>query len=157
MTTRERLAVHLSNPSCAGCHRLVDNIGFGFEQYDAVGRFRNDEIIKIFPTQDEKRRKVKTAPSEYALPIDPSGSVLGLPDSEFSSPAQLGRRLAEDEGCRKCVVKQLFRYAVGRPENDSDQPSIDSAFERFRDSRFQLRELIIAIATSASFLGTPES
>ena len=157
MTTRERLAVHLSNPSCAGCHRLVDNIGFGFEQYDAVGRFRNDEIIKIFPTQDEKRRKVKTAPSEYALPIDPSGFVLGLPGSEFSSPAQLGRLLAQDEGCRKCIVKQLFRYAVGRPENDADKQSIDTAFERFRDSRFQLQELIIAIATSESFLGAPES
>ncbi len=157
MTVRQRLAVHLSNPACAGCHRLVDNIGFGLERYDAVGRFRNEEIVKIFPTQDELRRKVKTKPSEHALPIDPSASVYGLAGSEFSSPAELGRYLAKDEGCRKCIVKQLFRYALGRRENDWDQQSIASAFERFRDSRFQFQELIIAIATSESFLGVPES
>ncbi len=153
MTVRGRLAVHLSNPSCAGCHRLVDEIGFGFERYDAVGRFRSEEIVKIFPTQDELRRKVKTEPSEYSLPIDPAASVYGLPGSEFSSPSELGRYLAQDEGCQRCIVKQLFRYAVGLRENDSDQPSIDRAFERFRDSRFQFQELIIAIATSESFLG----
>ncbi|MDA1312487.1 MAG: DUF1592 domain-containing protein [Acidobacteria bacterium] len=153
MTVRGRLAVHLSNPACAGCHRLVDGIGFGFERYDAVGRFRNEEIVKIFPTQDELRRKVKTEPSEYKLPIDPSASVYGLPNSDFSSPSELGRYLAQDEGCQRCIVKQLFRYAVGRLENDSDQPSIDAAFKRFRDSRFQLQELIIAVATSESFLG----
>jgi hypothetical protein len=157
MTVRERLAVHLSNPACAGCHRLVDNIGFGFERYDAVGRFRNEEIVKIFPTQDELRRKIKTKPSEHALPIDSSASVYGLAGSEFSSPAELGRYLAKDEGCRKCIVKQLFRYALGRRENDSDRQSIATAFARFRNSRFRLQELIIAIATSESFLGAPES
>ena len=157
MTTRERLAVHLSNPACAGCHRLVDNIGFGFEQYDAIGRFREHQTVTIFPTQDERRRKVKTKPSEYNLPIDAAGFIQGLDGSEFSSPAELGRYLANDAGCQKCVVKQLFRYALGRTETDADQASIDRAFERFRDSRFQVKELIISIASSESFLGAPPS
>lgn len=155
MTTRERLAVHLSNPACAGCHLLVDNIGFGFEHYDAIGRFREHQTVTIFPTQDERRRKVKTKPSEYNLPIDAAGLIQGLNGSEFSSPAVLGRYLANDAGCQKCVVKQLFRYAMGRTETDADQPSIDRAFERFRDSRFQIKELIISIVSSESFLGTP--
>ena len=157
MTTRERLAVHLSNPACAGCHRLVDNIGFGFEHYDAIGRFREHQTVTIFPTQDERRRKVKTKPSEYQLPIDAVGFIQGLNGSEFSSPAELGRFLANDPGCQKCVVKQLFRYALGRPETDADQASIERAFERFRDSRFRVKQLIIAIVSSESFLGTPSS
>lgn len=155
MTTRERLAVHLSNPACAGCHLLVDNIGFGFEHYDAIGRFREHQTVTIFPTQDELRRKVKTKPSEYSLPIDATGNIQGLSNSAFSSPAELGRYLANDAGCQKCVVKQLFRYALGRTETDADQASIERAFELFRDSRFQIKELIIAIVSSESFLGTP--
>ena len=157
MTTRERLAVHLSNPACAGCHLLVDNIGFGFEHYDAIGRFREHQTVTIFPTQDERRRKVKTKPSEYNLPIDATGNIQGLNGSEFSSPAELGRYLANDAGCQKCVVKQLFRYALGRTETDADLPSIERAFERFRDSRFQVKELIISIVSSESFLGMPPS
>ena len=39
MTNRERLAIHLNSESCAACHRLIDPIGFGFEQYDAIGAF----------------------------------------------------------------------------------------------------------------------
>ena len=157
MTTRERLLVHLSNPACAACHGLVDNVGFGFERYDAIGRFREHQTVTIFPTQDERRRKVRTKPTEYALPIDPAGFIHGLAGSEFSSPAELGRYLANDPGCQKCVVKQLFHYALGRPETDADQPSIAFAFERFRDSRFQFRELILAIVTTESFLGTLQS
>ena len=157
MTTRDRLRVHLSNPACAGCHRLVDNIGFGFEHYDAIGGFREYQTVTIFPTQDEQRRKVRTKPMEYALPIDPAGFIHGLAGSVFSSPAELGRYLANDQGCQKCVVKQLFRYALGRPETDADQPSIAFAYERFRDSRFRFRELILAIVTTESFLGTRQS
>ena len=155
MTTRDRLRVHLSNEACAGCHRLVDPIGFGFETFDAIGRFRETQKVVIFPTQDEQRRKVKTKPTEYELTIDTSAYVKGLDDREFSSPKELGRILADDPGCQKCVVKQLFRYAVGRPEEEADRRSIERAVERFKSSRFRFRELIISIATSESFLLNP--
>ena len=155
MATRERLQVHLSNEACVGCHRLVDPIGFGFEKFDAIGRFRETQTVTIFPTQDEKRRKVKTKPTEYALKIDTSAYVQGLEEGEFSSLKELGRILADDPGCRKCVVKQLFRFALGRPEAEADRRSIDRAVERFERSRFRFRELIISIATSESFLGGP--
>ncbi len=155
MATRERLQVHLSNEACVGCHRLIDPIGFGFEKFDAIGRFREMQKVTIFPTQDEKRRKVKTEPTEYALKIDTSAYVQGFDKGEFSSLRELGRILADDPGCRKCVVKQLFRYALGRPEAEGDRPSIDRAVERFETSRFRFEELIISIATSESFLGGP--
>jgi hypothetical protein len=150
MTTRERMQVHLSNPSCASCHTLVDGIGFGLEGYDAVGKFRDKQEVTIYPTTDELKTRRKTKPTDYKLDIDAVGTVRGLPDSEFRSPRELGQRLAREPVCQKCIVKQLFRYANGRAEEPEDQPAIDQAYERFRRSQFRFRDLIIAIADSAN-------
>jgi hypothetical protein len=64
----------------------------------------------------------------------------------------LGRLLAESEPCQRCIVKQLFRYTFGRGEAETDQPVIDALVERFRDSGFRFRELIVAMVTSDLFL-----
>jgi hypothetical protein len=156
LSTRERLAVHLSNPACAGCHKLVDNIGFGLEKYDAIGRYRQKEVITILPTADEIKRKAKTKPSVYELPIEAEGYIHGVPSSSFTSPRELGQKLAGNALCQRCVVKQLFRYAAGRQETEADQLVIDEVLSRFRDSNFRFRELIIGIASSRSFLGEDE-
>ncbi len=152
MTNRERLNMHITNPACASCHRLIDPIGFGFEQYDAIGRFREKHLLTIFPTRDEKMKGLKTEETKYELPIDVSAEVAGIADSSFSSPRELGRVLAENAVCQRCVVKQLFRYAMGRSETPADRATIEQAFERFRDSQFRFRELIISIVTSKPFL-----
>jgi hypothetical protein len=147
-TTRERLQIHLSNPTCAGCHTLVDSIGFGLEKFDAIGKFRDQQEITIYPTADELKSHKKTKPTDYKLPIDAVGTVRGLKDSEFRTPRELGLRLAAEPVCQRCIVKQLFRYANGRSEEPQDQPAIEQAYERFRDSQFRFRELIISIAES---------
>jgi hypothetical protein len=157
MAVRQRLDVHLSNAACAACHRLVDPIGFGLEHFDAVGRYRQKEVVTIHPTLDEMQRKVKTKPTEYALEIDPAGVIQGIDGAKFSSPRELGHILAQNAGCQRCVVKQLFRYATGRRETEADQDTISSALEQFRRSQFRFKELIIAIATSRAVLGGPES
>lgn len=153
ITQRERLQIHLSNPVCAGCHTLVDPIGFGLERFDAIGRYREAERVVIHPTVDEVRTRRKTKPSEYQLPIHAQGMLRGLGDAQFASPRELGAILANEPACQKCVVKQLFRYAVGRMEQPEDQPVIESAFQRFRNSRFRFSELIMAIASSETFRG----
>ena len=53
---RERMVEHAQNPSCSGCHRLMDPIGFGLEKYDAVGAWRDQEIVDIFAGAGESRR-----------------------------------------------------------------------------------------------------
>jgi len=153
ITQRERLQVHLSNAVCASCHTLVDPIGFGFENFDAIGKFRAKELIIIHPTADEIKTRRKTKPTEYALAINAQGTVRGLANSDFTTPAELGRILAREPGCQKCVVKQLFRYAVGRHESPDDAPVIDEALARFRDSRFNFQQLIMSIASSPPFRG----
>lgn len=153
-TTRERLSVHLSNQVCASCHSLVDPVGFGFERFDAIGKYRTEEFVLIAPTADEIKTRRKTKPTEYRLPIDARGYLRGLQKAEFSSPRELGEVLANEPGCQRCVVKQLFRWAVGRAEQTEDQPVIEKAFQRFRESGFQFQELIIALATSDTYLGS---
>jgi hypothetical protein len=148
LTTRQRLQIHLSNPTCAGCHTLVDNIGFGLEKFDAIGRFREKQEITIYPTAEELKTRKKTKPTDYKLDIEAVGSAPGLKDSEFRTPRELGERLAREPVCQKCIVKQLFRYANGRSEEPGDKAALDQAYERFRGSQFRFRELIISIAES---------
>ena len=150
MTTRERLQIHLSNAVCSGCHSLVDPVGFGFEKFDAVGKQREKQLVTIFPTFDETSSKRKVQPTEYKLDIEAEGDVLGLKDARFTSPRQLGEILAREPGCQKCVVKMLFRWANGRPEEPGDQTLIETALERFRQSGFKFRELVVATAVSLS-------
>ena len=150
MTTRERLQIHLSNAACSGCHSLVDPVGFGFERFDAVGKHREKQLVTIFPTFDETSSKRKVQPTEYKLDIEAEGDVLGLKDARFKSHRELGEILAGEPGCQKCVVKMLFRWANGRSEEPDDQPVIDAALARFRQSGFKFRDLVVATAVSLS-------
>ena len=84
------------------------------------------------------------------LPLDTSGEIAGIPNSGFQSPKELGRVLSENPECQRCVVKQLFRFAFGRPETAADGPVIDAAFDRFLDSQFRFKELMLALAVAQS-------
>ena len=91
-------------------------------------------------------------PVTFELDVATSAYIQGIDDSTFSTPKELGRILAANESCQRCIVKQLFRYAFGRVELPGDQPVIDKMLVRFRDSGFRFRELIIALVTSKLFL-----
>ncbi|HUS06627.1 MAG TPA: DUF1592 domain-containing protein [Bryobacteraceae bacterium] len=143
-TNRDRLTEHLINRSCAGCHSLMDPIGFGFEKFDAIGKRREKQTIKFFPDRKAKDQTPKTV----ALDLDTSGKVLGMANSDFRTPVELGRILANSPGCQECIVKQLFRYAYGRRETDTDRKLISEATTAFRDSQFRLKVLIIFLGRS---------
>ena len=155
MTNRERLTTHLTSETCSSCHRLIDPIGFGFENYDAIGRFRDKHYLTIYPTRDEKMKGIKKEETKYELAIDASASVTGIADSEFSTPKGLGEVLANEPSCQKCIVRQIFRYAMGREETPDDRATIEKLYAEFRDSEFRFRELIIFLVTSDVFRGAP--
>jgi Protein of unknown function (DUF1592)/Protein of unknown function (DUF1588)/Protein of unknown function (DUF1587)/Protein of unknown function (DUF1595)/Protein of unknown function (DUF1585) len=137
-TTRERLLAHRSSPICAGCHSLMDPVGFGLEKFDAIGRTREKQRIVFMP--DHEHRKDK--PITVDLELDNRGTVSGMPHSDFSSPKELGKLLASDQGCQECIVRQLFRYAAGRRETQADNEAIHQGFAVFRDSGFRFKELM---------------
>ena len=146
LARRQRMQAHASNPTCASCHRLMDPIGFGLENYDASGRWRDSEVIEF---EGSGRR---AAVKKVELPIDGKGEIAGLADSSFSEPKQIGRLLAGSSACQECVVKQMFRYAFGRLETRADRDTIRKGFAVFRDSGFKFKELLIALVRSPQFL-----
>ncbi len=131
-STRERFERHRSDPSCNGCHSLIDPLGFGFEHYDGIGAFRTDEGGK---------------------PIDASGEVVGgdAPDNTFDGAIELGQRLAQSELVRTCVAQQWFVYGFGRLRGEGDDCSFDQLRTSFAESGHNVRELLLAIVMTDSF------
>jgi hypothetical protein len=146
LARRQRMQAHVENPTCASCHRLMDPIGFGLENFDASGRWRDAEVIEF---EGSGRR---AAPKKVELPIDSTGEIAGLAGSSFSDPKQIGRLLAGSSSCQECVVKQVFRYAFGRVETRADRDTIRQALTTFRESGFKFKELLIALVRSPQFL-----
>jgi hypothetical protein len=145
-TNRDRLAAHLTNPSCATCHNLIDPIGYGFEKFDAIGT-RREKARLIFGGGFRSKTPAKT----LELDLDTSGWVAGLAGSKFASPRELGAVLARTPQCQECIVKQYFRYTAGRLESPGDRPVLRKVFEDFRGSQFQFRELIISLVRWREF------
>lgn len=135
-TARDRLTQHSSDPFCAGCHKLMDPVGFGLEKYDAIGAFRNDENGRV---------------------IDTHGEIVGSTDLDgtFDGALELGGKLSQSPAVHACVARQWFRYALGRHEAGADACSLESIDAAFASGN--LRELLVAIAASDAFrLAAPE-
>ena len=133
VTAKQRFAQHRADASCAGCHQLMDPIGFGFEHYDGVGRFRTAV--------------------DGAFPVDAVGELsgTGASDGPFDGAVELGARLASSEQVRRCVAAQWFRFALGRSERDGDASSLAAAYQAFEREGFDIRELVVAITRTDAF------
>jgi hypothetical protein len=145
------MSEHATNPSCATCHKLIDPIGFGLERFDAVGAKREKFQLQFAAGRGggggNRRAPVKT----LDLDIDATGYVAGIPDSEFSSPSQLGAVLAKSAQCQECMVKQYFRYTAGRMETPADRPAIRQMVDDFRKSQFRFKDLIVSMVRLREF------
>ena len=130
-TARERYKQHVANAACATCHTLMDPIGFGFSNYDPIGRYQT---------------------MEGAKPVDASGEITNSQDLDgtFNGVVELSKRLAGSNNVRACLTAQWFRYALGRPEGPGDAASIKSAADAFTPAG-DLRELIVATTKTDSF------
>jgi hypothetical protein len=147
VTNRERLAMHAGNKMCASCHNLIDPIGFGFEKFDAIGMRREKHKLLFYPNLTGVASR-RAKPKEIDLELDTKGWVAGLPDSEFTSPRELGDLLAKSPQCQECLVKQVFRYMSGRQDTPADRPALSQALEQFRKSDFRFKELMVALVKS---------
>jgi hypothetical protein len=129
-TTRQRFAKHSEN-ACATCHKVFDPLGFAFENYDGLGRYRT---------------------TDNGQPVDASGSLtLSYGFVSFNNATELVSGLAKDEQVQDCVATQWTRYFLRRKEEPGDMASLMQAQSTFRSSALDMRELLVAIATSDSF------
>jgi hypothetical protein len=131
-TARERFAEHSKNDACRGCHELMDSIGFGFESYDGVGRFRVEENGK---------------------PIDATGSITQSDvDGEFEGVVELAHKLTGSDKVRNCYATQWFRFAYGRGETKEDTCTMDVLKEQFEATGGDIKELLVALTQTDAFL-----
>jgi Protein of unknown function (DUF1592)/Protein of unknown function (DUF1588)/Protein of unknown function (DUF1595)/Protein of unknown function (DUF1585)/Protein of unknown function (DUF1587) len=147
-TRRQLMTAHVENPTCAACHRLMDPIGFGLENFDAIGAWRDKENVLLPGAGEGGGRRGRGVP----LAIDTQGEIAGIPNSTFSDAKQLGKILADSPVCQKCIVRQMFRYSYGRLETNADEPTIDQIFTRFKDSGFRFKTLLLGLVESPEFL-----
>jgi hypothetical protein len=131
-TTRQRFEQHRTNASCAGCHRLLDPIGVGFESYDAIGAYRV---------------------RENGLEIDATGELLdaGSASGTFNGAVELAQRLSTSSAVRDCVQKQWFRFSLGRFEGDEDSCTMQRLSEAFAASDYDVKALLLELVTSDAF------
>ncbi|UJR82329.1 DUF1592 domain-containing protein [Sandaracinus amylolyticus] len=132
-STRDRFEQHRSDPACSGCHELMDPIGFGFEHYDAIGRWRD---------RDE------------GFDVDASGRIVGTreTDGEFEGAVDLAHRLANSPDVHACLTQQWWEFAFRRTVEEADACSIDEVRRAFDESGRDLRALIIALVRTDAFL-----
>lgn len=131
-TTREQFEEIGANPDCASCHALMNPIGFGFENFDALGLYRTEQNGK---------------------PIDASGEIVGTEDvaGPFDGVVELANKLAGSEDVRRCVAAQWFRFGYGRGDTEADTCSMDHVQEVFTESGGDIRELLVALTQTDAF------
>ncbi len=126
---RERMQQHRENPSCAVCHRKMDALGFGFENFDAIGAWREKD-------------------GRYE--IDPDGELPGK--IAFDTPSELRRILVSNSReFTNCLTRKLLTYALGRALSSRDQCLVDDIVEQVEAHDHRFSELIVAITTSDAF------
>ncbi len=126
---RQQLEAHRQNATCASCHARMDPLGFGLENFDAIGAWR---------TQDGK------------FPIDASGM---LPDGRsFKGPVELRAILKGDRGAfTEGVTEKLLIYALGRGLESYDRPAVNRIVARLAAGNYRFSTLVIEIAASIPF------
>ena len=128
---RERMEQHRANPNCATCHERMDTLGFGFENFDAIGGWRS---------KDGK------------FNIDASGT---LPDGKkFSGPAELKKILKDSKAAefRRCLTEKMLTYALGRGTELSDRATIETISQAVAADGNRLKRLVLEIVQSDAFL-----
>lgn len=126
-TMRDKLKMHQENPSCSSCHKLMDNVGLGLENYDGIGAFRTTENGAV---------------------IDPVSDLDGV---TFDGAASLGKALREHPDVAGCLIRNLYRHASGHVETDAEDASMVAVEQAFETSGYRLKQALIEIVASESF------
>lgn len=126
---RQQFEAHRARPECAGCHALMDPIGFGLENYDAVGHYRTTDT--------------------GGFAIDSSGTLFD--GRSFNGPAELANTMSNDPKLADCMARQLFTYALGRAPVATDRCTVQNMTDAYTQNGNRLPALITALVTSDTF------
>lgn len=129
LTLRQRLEQHRADPSCASCHARIDPLGFALENYDGVGRWRDEDHIGPIDAS-------AVLPSGRAI-----DGIVDLKDALLEEPEKIARGTTE----------ALLVYALGRPLEPADEAVVSEIVEELREAGWSTRTLVHRITTSYPF------
>jgi hypothetical protein len=132
-TTRQRFAIHSSDPLCAGCHGMMDPIGFAFEALDGMGGLRD---------------------AENGQPVDTLGDVsVGDVAGPVAGAAELAGRLGASDDVRRCFARHVFRFAAAEVDADHEDTFVTGVWSGMDDpQRAMVKEVFVALAASELFV-----
>lgn len=146
LTTRERLQLHQQEPQCANCHRRIDPIGFGLENFDAVGQWRTADS---YQARDEAGKPLPDATRTWT--IDAGGVLHKGP--AFRDYFELRAIIAaRPESFARGFASALIEYALGRPCGFSDEPLVARLVTQAGAKGFATREFFHSLILSPEFL-----
>jgi hypothetical protein len=131
-TARQRFTVHSTDPVCRGCHTNMDPLGYGLENFDVVGLWRDQE---------------------NGVTIDATGTapVIGT----FNGPIELGQRLAESEAVQQCFTTHWLNFGYGRTLKDAEACGVESVRNKFKESGYNVQQMLLALTQAEAFLTLP--
>ena len=145
LTTRERLSAHQEEPQCNSCHRKIDPIGFGLENFDAAGAWRTEDRYQVTDADGKPDPKlVKT------WKIDSAATLHNGPS--FRDYFEMREIIAsKSDDFARGFSSALIEYALGRPCGFSDEPLVAAMLERAAKQNGRMREYIHALVGSPTF------
>lgn len=128
-TLRQQLELHRQNATCNSCHRVMDQLGFGMENFDAIGRWRE---------------------TDNGQPLDTTGELPG--GSRFNGPVQLADVLRQKQ-CEfgECLAEKMLTYSLGRGLEFYDRCATDKIVKSLKEQKFRFSVLVTEIAKSDPF------
>jgi hypothetical protein len=137
-STRERYSMHASNSACASCHELMDPIGWGFERYDSLGRYRTTE--------------------ENGVPLSGGGELKGTDvDGPFVGPSELAQKLVTSVQAQRCFVTQTLRYLLGRDtvapafRREIDGNAVEGVMAGGFGATTDIKQMLVALIATEAF------
>jgi hypothetical protein len=135
-TTRERFAQHTADPACYSCHQYIDDVGFGFERFDAIGKYRDTENGKTIDASGDMND------------VNGMGTKTHAP---YTTLPELATVVAESKSAKACFATQVHRFATGRSESVSDICALRNVEKTFEASGWDMRELVVSVLGSDGF------
>ena len=131
LSLRQRTELHRTDAACASCHKVLDPIGFGLENFDAIGRWRETD--------------------DTGGPVDAAGELPG--EKRFTSPKELKAIIAErKDDVTRNLTRRLLGYALCRPLEGYDEIVVDHLMQTIARDGYRMQTLISEIVTSYPFL-----
>lgn len=138
LTTHERLSMHQEQPQCASCHRKIDPIGFGLENFDAVGQWRTEDSYE------------RAGLGRKTWPVEPAGAFYKGP--AFKNYHELRDLIhARADDFARSYSRALIEYALGRSMGFRDETLVDKMISDAKPDKFALRTFIKTLVSSEEF------